>query len=391
VDNSPDVIVIGLGVHGAAVTCELARRGVRVLGIDAREPPHAAGSSHGRSRIIREAYYEHPLYVPLVQRAAELWQDMEELTGTLLYRQTGALHAGPEEGTLVQGALASVRTHDLEHELLDAHEIRRRFPALHAADAMVGLLEPRAGMLLAEACVRTMLELARGYGATIRTGASVSSWHVADGHVIVEVGSGVLRAGQAVFAAGPWLNTLLACERDAAPFALPLTIERQTSHWYSPPPDTHVFNAASCPITLLEYDTGRYFYSLPHLRHGVKAGIHHEGEPFEPVIADRSVREEDMRKVGSVLTEWMPALGTDPIESMVCLYTNTPDAHFIADRHPAHDEVMLLSACSGHGFKFAPALAEAVVDMLLDGESVWDLAPFSVARFSQDAGTVSHG
>jgi len=392
VNNSLDVIVVGLGVHGAAAACELARRGLRVTGIDARDLPHAAGSSHGQSRIIREAYYEHPLYVPLVQRAYDVWLDIQELTGTLLYRQTGGLNAGPENGTLIRGALASVQEHDLEHELLDADEMRRRFPALSPCDGDVGVLEPRAGALFAEACLRTMLDLARGYGALIRTGCDVTSWHVDGADVVIDAGGETLRARHVVFAAGPWLNGLLARERDASPLTLPLAVERQTSHMFEPARSAwSMFAPSSCPITLLEYEKDRYVYTLPHFGQGVKAGIHHEGESFDPADPDRTVHERDVSRVSAVLRQWMPALSGDPMYSSVCLYTNTPDANFILDRHPAHERVLLLSACSGHGFKFAPALGEAVADLVMDGESLWDLSLFGVGRFAQGEGANSHG
>ena len=172
-----DVAVIGLGVHGAATVHELARRGLRVCGLDTHSPPHEHGSSNGRTRIIREAYYEHPRYVPLVQRAFELWAELEELTGTVLYRCTGGISAGPADGELVRGALASAREHELDHELLDPNTLRARFPALLPQPDHLGVFEPRAGMLLVDPCIRTLLTLARGYGATLRPDTRVTSWN----------------------------------------------------------------------------------------------------------------------------------------------------------------------------------------------------------------------
>ncbi|MEX1182447.1 MAG: N-methyl-L-tryptophan oxidase [Gemmatimonadota bacterium] len=360
-----DVVVLGLGVHGAATALELAQRGLRVCGLDMREPPHEHGSSNGRTRIIREAYYEHPLFVPLVQRAYELWSDMEELTGTVLYRRTGGLMAGPRDGELVSGALASAREHNLEHELLDADTMRRRFPALLPVPDHAGVFEPRAGMLLVDPCIRTMLALARGYGAELRPGSRAASWGVQRGDVVVETSAGTLRARQLVIAAGAWLNPVLASEIADAPIQLPLTIERQVPHWFRPVHGSHAFHASVCPVTMLEYDRGRMIYTLPDIGHGVKAGIHHEGDIVTADRYDDTISLAEEARLRGLLEAWMPGSTETVLDARVCLYTNTPDHHFIIDRHPAHEQVMIVSACSGHGFKFAPAIAEMVADKLV--------------------------
>jgi sarcosine oxidase len=377
-----DVLVVGLGVQGAAVLHELARRGVRVAGVDMHAAPHEYGSSNGRTRIIREAYFEDPLYVPLVQRAYELWHDLEELTGTVLYRRTGGVMAGPADGVLVTGTLASARAHGLEHELLDADALRRRFPALLPDADHVGVVEPRAGVLLAEPCSRTLLTLARGYGAQLSTGTRITSWHTDRGDVVLD-GTGVqLRARQVVFAAGPWLNALLAGEQAASPLRLPLTVERQVPHWFAPAPGRNVFHAEVCPVTILEYEPGRFIYTLPDVGHGVKAGIHHEGAAVDPDAVDRTITDADERAVRAVLEQWMPGATERVVDASVCMYTNTPDGHFIVDRHPSHENVWLLSACSGHGFKFAPALGELVADLVLEGETWLDTRGFEIGRLT---------
>jgi sarcosine oxidase len=398
-----DFAVVGLGAAGSAICLELARRGADVVGMDRFAPPHGRGSSHGRTRIIREAYFEHPLYVPLVQRAMELWTELEELTGTVLYRQTGGLMIGPPEGVLVRGALESARQHGLEHELLEGDGVRRRFPGLLPAPGHAAVLEPRAGVLAVEAALRTLLELARGHGAHLRTQAPVRSWQIRpDGSVLLRAGSEVVHARQAVLAPGPWLNALLAAEEPvaaaepaaveraappggrpaAAPAAapravqLPLTVERQSSHWFAPAPGVHAFGAGSCPIAIWEYDAGRFFYTFPDMGHGIKAGIHHEGATTQPDTVDREVGAAEEARVRRLLDDHMPGSAHRSLDAAVCLYTNTPDGHFIVDRHPRHPALMLVSACSGHGFKFAPALGEAVADLLLAGGSMFDLEPF---------------
>jgi sarcosine oxidase len=381
-----DVIVVGLGAMGAAVCHELARRGVAVLGVDAHAPPHGLGSSHGRTRITREAYFEHPLYVPLVQRANELWAELEELTGAVLYRQTGGLMVGPPAGVLVQGALESARAHGLEHEQLSAAEICRRFPGLLAEPEHVGVFEPRAGILLPEACVRTLLTLARGYGADLRMNTRVESWRTdAGGDVVLRTSSGELRAREIVLAAGPWLNALLAAGLvatggSASPLQLPLAVERQVSYWFAPPPGVHAYRPAQCPIAIWEYADGRFIYTFPDIGHGVKVGVHHEGRIVDPDAGDRTVSAGEEARARRLLEWCMPDAAQRALDASVCLYTNTPDGHFLLDRHPHHEQLFLLSACSGHGFKFAPAIGEAVADVLLEDGSSFDLRPFEVDR-----------
>jgi sarcosine oxidase len=381
VRDSADVIVIGLGAMGAAAACELSRRGASVIGIDRHEPPHGLGSTHGRSRIIRDAYFEHPLYVPLVLRARELWTELEELTGTMLYRRTGGLMVGPPDGALVTGALASASTHALEHEYLDGDDVQRRFPGLRAEPGHAAVFEPNAGVLNPEACVRTLLSIAAGYGATLHTATPVGGWRVDDesGDVVVATARGTLRGRHVVLAAGPWLTQLLAS--GSAPLGLPLTVERQVSYWFAPSPGVQAFDPAVCPIAIWEYASGRFTYTFPDFGHGVKIGVHHEGDHADPDTVDRIVSMAEEERARALLEWCMPGAAHTLRDANVCLYTNTPDGHFIIDRHPAHEQVLLVSACSGHGFKFASAIGEIAADVLLEGGSHFDLEMFGVSRF----------
>lgn len=382
--SRPDVVVVGLGVQGAATLLELARRGYHVLGLDARRPPHEAGSSHGRTRIIREAYFEHPAYVPLVQQSLASWLELQELTGTVLHRPTGAVHAGPPDCALVQGALASARAHGLEHELLDAAQLRQRFPMMRPEPHWHAVFEHTAGMLLAENCVRTMLELAAGYGAEIRPGTGVQGWDASADVVRLQTRAGVVEAGAAVLAPGAWLNALLAATDAATPLQLPLKVERQTSHWYLAPPTVFAFREGVCPITLVERDDGAVLYTLPDMGHGLKAGLHHGGRELvvnDPLQSlDAPPADADDARLRPLLDEWLPGSAPGDSCSVTCLYTNTPDSHFVIDRHPAHANVIVVSACSGHGFKFAPAVGELAAD-LVDGEAE-PLTLFAADRWS---------
>ncbi|HEY8175915.1 MAG TPA: N-methyl-L-tryptophan oxidase [Gemmatimonadaceae bacterium] len=372
-----DVAIVGLGAMGSASAYALARRGARVLGFDQAAPPHSLGSTHGHTRIIREAYYEHPLYVPLVRRAYDLWNDLQRETGETLMIQTGGVMVGPEHGELVRGALESARTHGIAHEMLDARALESRFPAYRAQPHWVALLEHRAGMLFPERCVRALLSLARKHGAELRLNEQVTAWTPVKDGVSVASSEGTHTASRLVVAAGPWLPNF----RDSLGVALPLDIERQMSHWFQPKqePDNR-YSASHCPIGLWETKASDVFATLPDEGHGVKCGTHHAGSATSPESVDRTVSDAENDEARRLLEHVMPGAGTRLLDSRVCLYTNTPDRHFIID-WLAGQRVLVLSACSGHGFKFASSIGEIAAQLVLDGRSWLDLAPFSLSRF----------
>lgn len=375
-----DAIVVGLGAMGAATVDALARRGRRVLGLDRYRPPHLFGSSHGESRIIREAYFEHPMYVPFVQSAYRAWDELAERRDARLRLATGGLMIGPPDGLLVAGALASARRHGLEHEVLDAGELRRRFPLLRAEAPAVAVWEPRTGVLFPEACVEALLGSARAAGAALRFEEPVIDWRTdGDGYRVVTV-DGEEAAAQVVFCCGPWLTEVVA---DAA---LPLTVERVVQHWFrpvagaSPPP-----GPGALPVFIWEYADSLLWYGFPDLGSGVKIALHYQGEPTR---ADRVRREVDASEVTGVrrlMARWLPAANGGHLGSEVCMYTNTPDLHFLIDRHPGQAGVWLVSPCSGHGFKFAPTVGEIVAAQLAGEEAPYDLEPFRLSRFAGHA------
>lgn len=367
---STEVIVVGLGAMGSATLYHLARRGVRAIGFDRFAPPHTLGSTHGLSRIIREAYYEHPLYVPLVRRAYALWADLERSTRRRLFQQTGGLMIGPRDGVLVAGALKSATEHGLAHELLDAATVRGRFPILAVPDDNVALLEPRAGVLDPEACVDAHLTLARAAGASVRVDEPVDDWRVDAQGVHVTSGRGEYRAARLAICAGPWTPALLD---DAA---ILLTVERQVMHWFTPQRDAEEFASDRCPVVMWEHERDRLFYTLPDSGAGFKAAIHHEGERTDADRVRRTVDARDVEPVRALLRRYIPAADSPPLRSAVCLYTNTPDQHFLIDAHPRHDEVLIVSACSGHGFKFASAVGELATDLLTGTAADFDLSLF---------------
>jgi sarcosine oxidase len=370
-----DVIVAGLGAMGSAAAWHLAASGKRVLGLDRFAPPHEFGSSHGRTRIIREAYFEHPLYVPLVQRAYDLWADLERRSGQRLLLQTGGLMLGPAQGALVSGARRSADQHRLPHEILSASDVRQRFPAFAPADDMIAVWEPRAGALFPEVAIQTHLDLARKAGATLAFNAPVLGWEALKDGVRVRTANQTHTANHLLLSAGAWTSSLLP------DLHLPLKVERQVLFWFEPRENPGLFQPDRFPIFICEYDDRRFFYGFPDLGDGVKLGVHHEGQTTEPDLIDRQVRVDETETARSLLSSFLPSAAGALRSAAVCMYTNTPDEHFILDRHPGHPQVIIASPCSGHGFKFSPLIGELTATLINGGIPPFDLSLFRLSRF----------
>lgn len=360
---------------GAAVAWQAVLRGLTVAAFDAHEPPHTLGSTHGHSRIIREAYFEHPQYVPLVQRAYALWAELEARAGTRLYQACGGLMVGRPGGVLVAGTLRAASEHALPVQTWDASHVRARVSGLAPDDDMVGVFEPRAGVLTPERSVSAMLEQARRAGAHLFLSEPVRRWNATGGHVDVYSDGRHVRAGHLVLAAGPWLASLLGQLR------LPLTVERVVQYWYPTTGDER-FTPAALPVFLLETPDGRMLYGLPDQGRGLKLAEHHGGASTTGDDVSRTVSSAERALFHAFASRWVRHLPAGPVEDAVCLYTNTPDGDFILDWHPAAPGVFVCSACSGHGFKFAPAIGEAVASVVATGTSPHDLEPFRLARLA---------
>jgi sarcosine oxidase len=369
-----DTIVAGLGAVGSAAAFRLASRGNRVLGLDRFSPPHALGSSHGKTRIIREAYFEDPLYVPLVQRSYECWAEVEALAGRPLYTRTGGLMIGPPEGAVVGGARSSALAHGLPFEELTAAELRRRVPAFHPDDGTVAIWEPRAGILAPEAAIEAHLALARRSGAELRFDEPMLAWAGTGDQIEVTTTRGVVRASRLVIAAGAWARDLLS------DLALPLVVERNVVYWFDPAQPTRSFDPARFPIFIHEFAQGRAWYGFPDVGDGVKVALHHQGEATHPDSVRRTVAADEIAFVRSLLARYVPQANGALRETTVCMYTNTPDEHFIIDRHPVHSGVIIASPCSGHGFKFSSAIGEVIADLVTGRGSRFDLRPFGLSR-----------
>lgn len=353
-----DTIVVGLGAMGSAALYQLSRRGRRVLGLEAFAPGHQLGSWHGESRVIRMAYYEHPNYVPLLRRAYELWREVEQDSGEDLLTITGGLMIGTPESELVSGSLASAQQHGLEHELLSAQDVQRRYTVFHLQADEVALWEPRAGFLRPERCVASFVRGAQAAGAEVHYSEPVRAWQAGASGVEVRTDEGVYQAEQVVFACGARLSSVLG---DAIP---PITAERIPLFWLEPS-EAELFAQPRMPIYLWETGAGDHFYGFPHVEWpGVKVARHHSGEYCDPDTVERAVTAQDEGRLRSAIAERIPALNGPVVSSLVCLYEDSPDGHFLIDRLPTCRNVIYAGGFSGHGFKFASVVGEILADLV---------------------------
>jgi sarcosine oxidase len=371
VRSTYDVAVVGLGAMGSQTALELASRGRRVVGFDRHRPPHTLGSTHGKTRIIREAYFEEPLYVPIVQRAYELWRRLEERSGARLLTVTGGLMLGAPDSEVVGGARSSAVEHGLPFEELSAREVRERFPAYAVPDEHVAVFEPRAGFLEPERAVEATLALAAEAGAELRFDEPV-----------LELGDGALRtaagefaADRVVLAVGPWLPELVP------ELAGAFTVARQPLLWLDPR-ESELFAPERFPIFVWEWEPGWAFYGFPDTGDGFKVAVHHHGERVTAEAVERDLRPEDEEAIRGLVRRYFPEGDGALREAAVCLYTNTPDEHFVIDRLPGDERVIIASPCSGHGFKFSPAIGELLADLATDEQPRFDLTPFALGRFA---------
>jgi sarcosine oxidase len=371
--ESYDAIVIGTGGTGSATLYHLARRGARALGLDRFAPGHDRGSSHGETRIIRLAYFEHPDYVPLLRRAYELWEELEGRSGVELHRQTGLLQIGPPEGAVVPGVLRSAREHGLEVEELEGREVERRFAGFRVPRGMTAVLERRAGYLRVEACVRAHVEAALALGAEWRS-AAVERWSAGPSGIEVAArlpGDGgqeaVFSAKSLVVAPGPWAARLLD------DLGVRFVVRRKAMFWYGAAEPFYRVERGS-PAFLYETPAG-VFYGFPRIdARGIKVAEHSGGRVLDlarqdPLDVDRALDREEERRVEDFLAACLPEAGRDCLSHSVCMYTMSPDEHFVLDRHPREPRVVFAAGLSGHGFKFTPVLGEVLAELALEGST----------------------
>ena len=354
-----DAIVIGAGGVGSAALRELARRGRRVLGIDRFNPPHDRGSSHGQSRIIRQAYFEHPDYVPLARRSYELWAALEHDTGQRLFHRLGILEAGPADGVVVPGVLRAASEHGLEVEQLTPTEVARRWPQFRIPPGFSAVHETNAGYLPVEACVAAHLAVAQRDGAEILMNTVVERWTPSAKTVTVGTDRGEFHTRRLIIAAGPWAGQLLAG------LGVPLTVKRKSLFWFAADAAHH---SPALPPFLFELPEG-VIYGFPAIdSRGLKVAEHSGGRVVvDPLSLDREIDSGEESTLRGFLAAHLPGMSQQRTDHAVCMYTMSPDEHFIVDRHPGDERIVFAAGLSGHGYKFAPVLGEALVDLALDG------------------------
>jgi sarcosine oxidase len=371
-------IVVGLGAAGSAALYHLARRGVAAVGFDAHTPPHMLGSSHGQTRMIREAYYEDPRYVSLVRRAYELWHALATESGTRLIDETGGVFAGRPWEEFISGIRRSAGEHGIPAKTLARDDQAARFPWLRPDGDMVVVAEPRAGYLQPERCISAHLDGAHAHGALIHDGEPVVAWRVDGSRIAVETPARRCTTDRLILCAGAWMGSV------AGDIGVPLTVTRQTLFWFRPRGDAGAFAPDRFPVWAIEHTAGRLLYGFPDLGDGLKVAVHYGGTPTTADAVDRTVTADEVREITALVARYVPEAAGEVTKTAVCLYTNTPDLHFLVDAHPASERVLVVSACSGHGFKFASAVGEAAAEWAVDGAPRQDLSLFSRSRFGRD-------
>jgi sarcosine oxidase len=359
------VAVIGGGAMGAAAAWRLSNRGADVVCFDRHSPPHALGSSHGESRIIRTAYMEGAWYVPLVQEAFVMWRELEDATGADLLTNTGALMLGDPSSDAVRGARTSAAAHGLDIDLMDADVVRDRYPGHVVGQDEVGVLDLQAGFIRPEAAIGAMLSQV----PAIKRETAVASISDVSGEF-----------DRVVVAAGPWTPQLVDW--------LPLAIERQVMAWFQIETGVNWFSPDRFPVFIRQSGDSE-MYGIPTLDGtSIKVARHHEGEPTDPDHVNREVTAADLDPVRDFVARYMRGVSTRVTRSLVCMYTNTPDRHFAIDFDPSNRRVIVVSACSGHGFKFAPVIGDIAADLALTGHTTRDISHFSFERFA--SGGLAH-
>lgn len=355
-----DVAIIGMGAMGSLSAWRLAARGARVIAFERFRPGHDRGSSHGDTRIFRTAYFESPEYVPLLKRAGQLWRELETETGTELLTMTGGLAIGDPESELVTGVLASAVQHDLPHRVLSAAQMESLYAQHRLEAGEVAVREDEAGFLRPERAVAAAAARAEALGARVMVETEVRSIEASSTGVVVESSRGRFAAERALVAAGPWTAKLLHW------LGLPLKVERQVQAWLAVD-DPTAFSPTRFPIFIREIEGGRFRYGFPTTDgRSIKLAVHHEGTESDPDTIDREVADRDLEPLRAFAREMLRDVSDRVADACACMYTNTPDERFIAISPAEMPAVTVLSACSGHGFKFASVIGELMADAILD-------------------------
>jgi sarcosine oxidase len=373
-----DVAIVGLGGIGSAIAAHCAGRGASVIGLEQFGPANDRGSSHGKSRMIRQAYFEDAAYVPLVLRSYELWRALEKQCGADLLRITGLVSVGEETSTIISGTQRAASEHSLRLEKWGRGEALQRYPSLRLLENEIALFEPDGGVLAPERAVRAHLKAAEAAGAELRFEATVRSWEASNGSVTVALHNGSeVSARRLILSLGPWFKEVLEG------LGVALRVQRNVQVWFTP--STKVYDAPQFPAFLLDRaGLPAPLYGFPDFGDGVKVAFHGFGDLTTANDLDREVdAARDVEPVKRATDDWMPGAAANFREAKPCMYSLTPDGHFVIDRHPEHSNVILCGGFSGHGFKFAPVIGEIVADLALDGASRHRIDFLSATRFQR--------
>jgi sarcosine oxidase len=374
--ESYDVIVVGVGAMGAAACWRLARRGVRVLGLEQFGVGHALGSSHGHTRMIRLAYYEHPDYVPLLRRAYALWDELEQASGEKVLYRTGGIYMGPPAGEVVAGSIDAAKRHGLAHEVLSHAELGRRHAQFSVPEDYIGVWEPAAGFLLCERAVGMLARLALEGGAVIHGHEPVQRVALRNDGVTVTTPVATYHAERILFCGGAWSGKLLA------ELEIRLVVTRQVLGWLWPQTPAG-FGLGTFPVWGMEQADGSLAYGFPMMSEvpGLKMARHGRGTPADPDTVSRESTQADREEVLAIARRYLPGAVGPTLSSRICLYTNSPDGHFIVDRHPGCDRAVIACGFSGHGFKFASVMGEVLADLATTGATPLPVAFLGLQRF----------
>jgi sarcosine oxidase len=372
-----DVIIVGLGAMGSAAAFHCARRGLRTLALEQFDIPHNLGSSHGQSRMIRLAYYEHPDYVPLLRRSYQLWDELQSLSDLKLLHRTGGIYMGPPTGHVVPGATRAAIDHHLPHELISHADLAKRFPVFNLPDDYTGIFEPDAGLLRPEQCVSAHATQALRYGAQLHAHEPLLTWSSTPTHVTVTTPSSTYHASTLLFCSGPWTSQLLT------QLSIPLVVTRQTMGWVAPP-NPYRFALNRFPVWGIEQPDHSLAYGFPILSDspGLKLARHSPGVPTSPNLIPRTITPTDESEIHDILHRFLPSAAGPTLAIRTCMYTNSPDGHFLLDRLPGHPNALLAAGFSGHGFKFAPVIGQALADLAADGRTTLPIEFLSPSRFN---------
>ncbi|HEY2800416.1 MAG TPA: N-methyl-L-tryptophan oxidase [Chthoniobacterales bacterium] len=372
-----DIAVVGLGGIGSAILAQCAARKAKVIGLEQFGPVHEFGSSIGRSRMIRKAYFEDPAYVPLLLRAYELWRELERATNEEFLQITGLLMLGEESAPIVAGSRRAASEHNLPIELLDCRAIQSRYPTLRVSPNEIGVFEPDGGVLRPERALEAHLRVAARAGAQLRFGTTVSRWEIKDTGFELHFADGSrVTADSLVLAMGSWFQQTLAA------LGIPLRVQRNVQAWFTPA--SEAYSSSRFPPFLIERSHfPAPLYGFPDFGDGVKAAFHAHGECTGAENLDREIdRARDIDPIVSAMEEWMPGATATFRDAKVCPYSLTPDGHFVIDHHPKHPHLILCGGFSGHGFKFAPVIGEIAADLALEGHTRHEIDFLSLRRFA---------